>query len=147
MCWCAILTMRNKRLLTGARYGLIYQVGARRPQPVLLPIRNDYDPACGSLPWPEDLNVDKWFGRQQRSVTLWEYPGSDTRLGNGFDIFFLTARGRRSHYGHPNDLVQALFSVDWRGNLLVVKRGCRERGSAVSITRPEIPLIGNFVEQ
>lgn len=79
---------------------------------------------------------------------MYEYPGTKCALGNGYDIFFLPAAGRASQYPARNDLIYALFDVKWDGNLLVVKRGLRPAwGSAISITRPEIPLIGNFVEQ
>ena len=141
------LIVFTQRLAALARYGLLYQIGARRPQLVLLPTLPSWDPACGSGAWPEDLDIKHWIGSKQDSVTLYQYPGTERSLGNGYDIFFLPAAGRASAFVRRNDLLEALFHVQWNGNLLVVKRGTRKWGSAVSITRPEIHLIGNVVEE
>ena len=138
-----------QRLATVARYGLLYQIGAPRPQLVLLPALPSWDPASGSAAWPEDLDTEHWIGSKQESVSLYQYPGTSRSLGNGYDIFFLPVETctRASEYVPTNDLLQALFDVQWKGNLLVVKRGTRRWGSAISITRPEVPLIGTFVEE
>lgn len=80
-------------------------------------------------------------------MSLYRYPGTDQSLGNGYDIYFLRANARASEYVQRNDLLEALFDIQWDGNLLVVKRGTRRWGSAISITRPEMHLIGNVVEE
>lgn len=130
-----------------ARYGLLYQIGAPRPQLVLLPALPSWDPSCGSAAEPEDLDTEHWIGSEQESVSLYRYPGTDQSLGNGYDIYFLRANARASEYVQRNDLLEALFDIQWDGNLLVVKRGTRRWGSAISITRPEMHLIGNVVEE
>ena len=79
-------------------------------------------------------------------MSLYQYPGTDRSLGNGYDIFFLPTKAQASEYVQRNDLIEALFDVQWSGNLLVVKRGTKKWGSAISITRPEIHLIGTVVE-
>ena len=142
-------TVYVQRVVTLARYGLLYQIGARRPQLVLLPALSSWDPSCGSAAEPEDLDTEHWIGAKQESESLHRYPGTEHSLGNGYDIFFLPAGPRSSapEYVLKNDLLQALFDVPWNGNLLVVKRGTRKWGSAISITRPEISLIGTVVEE
>ena len=63
------LIVFTQRLAALVRYGLLYQISARRPQLVLLPMLPLWDLACGSGAWPEDLDT-KHFGLKQDSGLL-----------------------------------------------------------------------------
>ncbi|KAH9848479.1 hypothetical protein C2E23DRAFT_739641, partial [Lenzites betulinus] len=136
-----------QRAIPLARRALLYPVDSLRPRMVLLPSRKDYDPACGCNAWSVDLNTDDWFSGPQTMTTLHHFPGTDCRLKNGYDVFVLGRRERRIKSEGTNQAVKTLFAVRWTGNIVVVKRGFRDRGCALSITSPEVSLINSLVER
>ncbi|KAH9854465.1 hypothetical protein C2E23DRAFT_726780, partial [Lenzites betulinus] len=135
------------RVIPLARKALLYPTDSSGPRTVLLPSRDSYDPACGCNAWSVDLDTDEWFGGPQSMTSIHHFPGTDCRLKNGYDIFVLARRERRRRLDGVNHTVQRLFDVRWSGNVIVVKRGFRDRGCALNITPPEISLINSLVER
>ncbi|KAI9057281.1 hypothetical protein FKP32DRAFT_1584107, partial [Trametes sanguinea] len=137
-----------QRLIPSARRALLYSVECLQPHIVLLPCRDTYDPACGCEVWPEDLDTDEWFTGRQRRVSIRQFPGTDCRLKNSYDIFVLgrSLQQRPGSRGN-NTTTSTLFSLKWTGNIIVIKRGFRDYGTAVNITAPEISLINSLVQR
>ncbi|KAJ3018854.1 hypothetical protein NUW54_g234 [Trametes sanguinea] len=135
-------------LIPLARRGLIYETGSARPRLVLLSSREDWDPACGAFASTEDLDTDVWFRDSDRFaiVPVTYFPGTECWLRNGFDIVALRPLGD-SDPVPLNTAIRRLFSMDWHGNLLVIKRGRYDSGRAISITPPEISLINAVVQR
>lgn len=125
----------------------MYEVRGVRPRLLLLPSRHDWDPACGCPAYPEDLDTDDWFTSGQVVSPVHHFPGTRCRLANGYDI--ISARGRKRAVKNAplNGTLQQLFSVEWSGTLVVVKRASRHSGRAVHITSPEVSLINAVVER
>ncbi|KAH9858155.1 hypothetical protein C2E23DRAFT_880808 [Lenzites betulinus] len=117
------------------------------PRMLLLPSRASFDPACGSSAWSEDLDTDEWFGGPQTIASIRSFPGTNCWLKNGYDVIVLARRARRRRPAELNKTVQKLFALPWVGNILVVKRGFRERGCALNITQPEVSLINSLIER
>ncbi len=80
-------------------------------------------------------------------TSLHYFPGTDCHLKNGYDVFVLACLERSRRVDELNLTVQSLFSLRWTGNIIVVKRGFRDRGCALSITPPEVSLINSLVER
>ncbi|OSC96201.1 hypothetical protein PYCCODRAFT_1379581, partial [Trametes coccinea BRFM310] len=135
-------------LIPLARRGLIYETGSARPRLVLLSSREDWDPACGAFASAEDLDTDVWFRDSDRFaiVPVTYFPGTECWLRNGFDIVALRPLGD-SDPVPLNTAIRRLFSMDWHGNLLVIKRGRYDSSRAISITPPEISLINAVVQR
>lgn len=118
---------------------------------VLIPCGDGYDPASGAYPSSEDLDFDKWFCQRRMITSLCFFPGTDCYLENGYDIIAVRQSRRRPGLqptcSSPNTTLDHLFAVPWRGNLIVVKRGRRDRTRAVNITRRELTLINTLVER
>ena len=128
----------------------MYEVGDTKPRLILLPTRDEWDPACGSPAHAEDLDTIHWFSRRQERSSIDTWPGGGADLLNGYEIISLPLRGRRTSTPAPgviNNTLLQLFSVEWPGNLIIVKRGQRHRGRVVHITSPEISLINSVVER
>lgn len=133
-------------------YGLLYDVAAPHAHLVVLPINEEYDPACGAPPDSGSLDVERWFHSEPSVISVDWFPGTTCRLRNGYDVLFVDRRlwhaKRRGHSSVPlNRALQRMFSLDWRGNLIVVKRGRYDRGRAMNITPPELSLIHTVVER
>ena len=124
---------------------MIYEIHSQRPRLVLLAAREDWDPACGALSSTEDLDMSDWLGSTNHRITPMNcIPGTDCYLRNGFDIVTLRQDGRPSQ---ANSTLQKMFSQEWFGNLLVVKRGFYDRSRAISITSSEVSTINALVER
>ncbi|KAI9058549.1 hypothetical protein FKP32DRAFT_1581860, partial [Trametes sanguinea] len=136
-----------QRTLPVARHALLYHGELPRPQLVLLPSRFTYDPACGCAAWPEDLDTDSWFKGTHMATSIDYFPGTDCRLKNGYEIFFMGRRDRRIQRGETNAVLWKLFALKWPGNLIVMKRGFRDRGRTLHITKSEVSLINSLVER
>lgn len=117
-----------------ARYALMYPVKGSRPQLVLLPSKEDWDPACGASASTEDLEVDEWFDGPQHIASIDFFPGTHCHLGNGYDLVF-ARKTRRGRAAPVNETLRSLFSIRWSGALMVVKRARRDYGRVVHITR------------
>lgn len=130
-----------------SRYALLFPVYGAAPRLVLLPSREDWDPACGCPAFTDDLDTDMWFEGTQSVTAVESFPGTNCYLFNGYDIITLSGKDRRSVTATPNETLRRLFSIEWSGSLLVVKRASRYRGRAVHITPPEISLISTLVER
>ncbi|KAI9057842.1 hypothetical protein FKP32DRAFT_1582757, partial [Trametes sanguinea] len=135
-------------LIPLARRGLIYETGSARPRLVLLASREDWDPACGAYASSEDLDTDVWFRDSDRLATMSVsyFPGTECWLRNGFDIVALRPLGGGDSVP-VNTAIRKLFSLNWHGNLLVIKRGRYDSSRAISITQPEISLINAVVQR
>ncbi|KAJ3002574.1 hypothetical protein NUW54_g5778 [Trametes sanguinea] len=144
---CDIKSALQRRVLPVAKHALLYHSNLRSPRLVLLPARWTYDPACGCSAWPEDLDTDRWFEGSHVMASLDYFPGTDCRLKNGLDICFLARGDRKSRRRESNPLLLKMFALKWPGNLLVVKRGCRDPGRALHITASEVSLINCVVER
>ncbi|KAI0713862.1 hypothetical protein C8Q76DRAFT_620824 [Earliella scabrosa] len=114
--------------------GVMYQVGQTRPHLVLVSSSNEWDPACGAEPTADDLVLQKWFCQRVRIDHVNHFPGTTHRLANGYDI--VTVRQ-----------IREMFSVKWRGNIIVLKRARRDQDQVVNITRPEVSLINALVHR
>ncbi len=136
-----------QRTISVARHGLLYHADYPRPRLVLLPIRPEYDPDCGCKPWPEDFNTDAWFDATPVMSSINYFPGTTCHLKNGYDIFVLPRRVRQDTVPKANKSIDRLFSLQWPGNLVVIKRGFRECGSALHITQSEISLINSLTQR
>ncbi|KAI0661152.1 hypothetical protein C8Q70DRAFT_912019, partial [Cubamyces menziesii] len=132
------------RLVHTAIRALIYEVNETKPHLVLLACRDDWDPACGCQPHPEDLDTDPWFARREVPCAIDYLPGTRCRLNNGYHIISVPPTSRPHS---PNQTLRNLFSVEWAGTIVVVKRGRRHRAHAVHITPPEVSLINAVVER
>ena len=133
-----------------ARRALLYEVGDTKPRLILLPTRDEWDPACGSPAHTEDLDTLHWFSRKQQHSPIDTLPVGGARLANGYDIISLPSRYRRSSGRTPeriNKTLLRMFSIEWPGNLIIVKRAQRHRGRVVHITPPEISLINSVVSR
>ncbi len=132
--------------MLAVRRAVIYEVRSRRPHIVLIPSRDDWDPACGASASSDDFNTDRWFGGWQVLDSIYTFPGTDCRLGNSFDI--ITLRPGAAHVTQmANSSIRRLFDTKWMGNLLVVKRGRYDYNRAINITRSEVSLINALVER
>lgn len=136
-----------QRLVYAAVTALIYEVDGTRPRLVLLPCRDEWDPACGAPPHAEDLDTDPWYTDCQTVQSIDYLPGTRCRLANGFAIITVSIQAGRSGMAHPNQALHRLFSVEWPGTVLVVKCARRERGRAVNITYPEVSLINSMIHR
>ncbi|KAI9056621.1 hypothetical protein FKP32DRAFT_1585508, partial [Trametes sanguinea] len=137
----------SQRLVHAAVKALVYEVEGSRPQQLLLASRDGWDPACGCAVHSADLDIDAWFLGEQKVQAINCLPGTRCRLANGYDIITLSREFRRSGTSQPNQVVQRLFSLEWPGAIIVVKRGQRHRGGAVNITSPEVSLINSVVHR
>ncbi|KAI1789222.1 hypothetical protein LXA43DRAFT_893153, partial [Ganoderma leucocontextum] len=139
-----------QRLLPVARRALLYETSDTRPRLVLLPVEDEWDPACGAPPYAEDFDTSCWFGDTPEVVRVHEFPGTSWFLANGFDLFIPASPPSRSleAAGRPpiNQTLQRLFSVEWRGNIIIMKRSSRD-GHAIHITRPETSLINVLLQR
>ncbi|KAH9854425.1 hypothetical protein C2E23DRAFT_726441, partial [Lenzites betulinus] len=135
-----------QRLVHVARNALFYPTAGRRPQLLLLPCRDDWDPACGCPAYVEDLDTDEWMKGKQLVTSVDYFPGTRCRLINGYDIITLTKNAQRKPR-RANETLRCQFAVQWPGALMVVKRARRERGRAIHITAPEIALVNTIVER
>ncbi|KAH9846471.1 hypothetical protein C2E23DRAFT_744019, partial [Lenzites betulinus] len=133
-------------LVSTARWGVIYEVRSTRARLILLPAKEDWDPACGAYANTEDLDTDRWFQEDPIIDSVHCFPGTDCGLLNGYDILSLQPYGDRDTAG-ANNTVHRLFSMEWTGNLIVVKRGRFDPSRAVHISRSEINLINTLVHR
>ena len=127
---------------------------------MMLPCGEDWDINCGALAASKDLQIDIWFHRSYTVTSLNLFPGTECYLSNGYDIVSQSERPRpsasevklednaseRSPF-HYNRTIRSLFGIDWIGNIVVLKRGRRDRSSVVNITRREISLINALVNR
>ncbi|KAI9061812.1 hypothetical protein FKP32DRAFT_1575152, partial [Trametes sanguinea] len=135
-----------QRLVHVARYAVIFPEQGCQPRRVLLPSKDDWDPACGCPAYTADLDTHGWFRGQQIISPINYFPGTRCRLANGYDIVW--TKHRKVADGVPvNETLKELFSVEWPGALLVVKWARRHRGQAIHITSPEIALISTIVHR
>ncbi|KAH9850106.1 hypothetical protein C2E23DRAFT_861597 [Lenzites betulinus] len=111
------------RMVHVSRHALLFPVCSARPMLVLLPCRDDWDPACGCPAYSEDLDTDYWLEGAQSVAQVNSFPGTDCHLPNGYDIITLSSTARRT--ASRNATLRRLFSIDWAGSLLVVKRAHR----------------------
>lgn len=133
-------------LVSAVRRAVIYEVRSTRAHMVLIPARDDWDPACGASASSEDFDTDRWFGGRQVLESVHTFPGTDCRLVNSFDIITLCPDA--AHVTHTaNSSIRRLFDTEWTGNLLVVKRGRYDYSRAINITRSEVSLINAMVER
>lgn len=130
-----------------ARRALVYDVAARRPRFLLLPVRDVWDPACGCPVHTEDLDTDDWFPDEPVVLQVNAFPGTTCRLGNGYDIICNADYNDEDPTQYPNQSLRRMFSVNWPGNLIVVKRSRRGCRGAMHITGPEVSLINTLVER
>ncbi|KAI1783983.1 hypothetical protein LXA43DRAFT_902531, partial [Ganoderma leucocontextum] len=136
----------------GAFKGVLYQVGRSRPKTILVPCSEDWDAACGAKPCSGDLDVSKWFCQSQIIASIDRFPGTTCWLQNGYDIIAVRQARRRSRRARAtcsqvNTTIHDMFSVGWRGNLIVFKRGCRDTSRVVNITEREVPLMNALVHR
>ncbi|KAH9848703.1 hypothetical protein C2E23DRAFT_739088, partial [Lenzites betulinus] len=136
-----------QRVVHTALRVLVYEVTGTRPRLLLLPNRSDWDPACGCPVYPEDLDTDIWFSSGQACSPVNYFPGTRTRLANGYDILSLGRFRRPRSRISTNKTLRHLFDVEWPGALVVVKRARVHTGRAVHITPPEVSLINVVVQQ
>ena len=132
--------------------GVMYQVGQTRPHLVLVSSSNEWDPACGAEPTADDLILQKWFCQRVRIDHVNHFPGTTHRLANGYDIVTVrqsitTSVRMRTASSAKNSAVREMFSVKWRGNIIVLKRARRDQDQVVNITRPEVSLINALVHR
>ena len=150
---CVVLIMiSGKHCVCNTFKGVLYQVGRRQPSLILVPCDEEYDPACGASPSSEDLDFDKWFCERRIIAQLFYFLGTSCRLENGYDIIHVhqpSERRDRAQQAHSrrNTTLRRLFSVDWRGNLIVVKCGSHDWDRAVYITQREVALINILVQR
>lgn len=153
---CGLISRRETFTLTRSELqglthvafkALVYEVGGTRPRLLLLPSRDGWDPACGCPAYPEDLDTDDWFTSNQTVSSIDHFPGTRCRLANGYDIISASGQKRGRKQPPLNGTLHELFSVDWTGALVVVKRARRHVGRAVHITPPEVSLINVVVER
>ena len=140
----------TQSLLRLARRAVLYHVRDTRPRLVLLPVLDEWDEACGADVGPEDLDAGGWIPHHRTTISAVDYfPGTTSHLSNGYDIICLqTPSTTRSSRSSPtNNTLNQLFSVEWPGNLVIVKRARYRRDRAVHITPPEISLINTVVQQ
>ncbi len=142
-----------QRVVPEARRVLIYLPDDTRPRLVLLGTGDDWDPNCGCPPYPEDLDVAQWFPENRAVSSLERFPGTQCHLGNGYDIISLRGSGVGRHAGHEshewaraNETLHRLFSIEWMGPLIAVKRARHHSGRAINITPAEVSLINAVVE-
>ncbi len=138
--------MHLQSLVPFARRAVMYEVNSSRPCTVLVPPKDDWDPACGAFAGTDDLDVGDWFGDNHVIESVNYFPGTECFLANGYDIVML-AHQEDSAADSINSTICRMFGVEWAGNLLVVKRGRRDSTRAVNITRTEISLINAMVER
>ena len=144
---CSYLSFTfRQRLVPLARRAVIYEISDTRPRLLLLPPRDDWDPAGGSPVWAEDLDTDAWIATPQ-TASIDEFPATTCYLANGYNIIFQRRRPTRGSRGALNNTVRTLFSLDWLGNIIVIKRARRDRNQAIHITPPEISVINAVVQQ
>ncbi|KAI0352252.1 hypothetical protein OH77DRAFT_1592280 [Trametes cingulata] len=137
----------KQRLVPTARHALLFPIIDIRPQLVLLPARDEWDPACGCPAYPEDLDADDWFKGPQSVASVDSFPGTMCHLANGYDLITLSENARRMPTATANETLRRLFSIHWPGSVLVVKRARRHRGAAVHITASEVSLISAVVQR
>ena len=143
------LLIFSQRLIPVARWALIYAVSDIRPRMLLLRPRDDWDPACGSAVAVEDLDTEEWMAGPTVVHSVDYLPGTACYLANGYDIICeqnLTGRSRETD-GAANETINRLFSLNWTGNVIVIKRGRFDRGRAVHITAPEISAISAILQR
>ncbi|KAI1785500.1 hypothetical protein LXA43DRAFT_899660 [Ganoderma leucocontextum] len=136
-------------LLPVARRALLYGTSDTRPRIVLLPVEEEWDAACGAPPYAEDFNVSCWFPNDTLEVVpIHQFPGTSLFLENGFNFFITAPLQPSKGAGRPpiNQTLQRLFSVEWRGNVIIMKRSSRD-GRAIHITRPETSLINVVLQR
>lgn len=139
------ITYHLNQGLTVARKAVIYESHSRRSRLVFLAAREDWDPACGTPLSTDDLDLSDWLGDANHRVTSMNcIPGTDCYLRNGFDIVTLRPDGC---VAQPNTTIQTMFSKEWVGNLLVVKRGCHDPSRAISVTQSEVSTIDALVDR
>lgn len=136
----------RQRLIPLARRAVLYETSDTRPRLLLLPPRDDWDADGGSPVWAEDLDTDAWV-RSPQTASVDELPGTTCYLANGYNIIFQRRRAARGSRGPLNNTVRTLFSLDWLGNIIVIKRARRDRNQAIHITPPEISVINAVVQQ
>ncbi|KAI9062915.1 hypothetical protein FKP32DRAFT_1572972, partial [Trametes sanguinea] len=136
-----------QRLVSVVVKALIYEVDGSRPRQVLLTSREDWDSSCGCPVHPADLDTDAWFLGRSSVQAINFLPGTRCHLTNGYDLITLSRVSCRSGTSQPNLVLQRLFSMEWPGAIVVVKRGQRHRGGAVNITTPEVSLINSVVHR
>lgn len=141
-----------QRFVCGAFNCILYQIGRRYPRLVLIPCNGEYDLASGANASTEDLEFSQWFCQRTVITPLGYFPGTDCSLQNSYDIVAVPQPSRDcpetdSTCSRTNTTLDWLFSVPWRGNLIVVKRGRRDPSRVVHITQPELALIDTLVER
>ena len=119
-----------------------------RPRLVLLAAREEWDPACGASVSTEDLDTTDWLDQRQVITSINSFPGTDCYLRNGFDIVALpSGKSTDRDAAQTNKTILEMFSMNWSGNILVVKRGCYDRSRAISICQAEISTINAIVQR
>ncbi|KAI0735639.1 hypothetical protein C8Q76DRAFT_611741, partial [Earliella scabrosa] len=132
--------------------GLIYQVGQKRPKLFLASTNREWDPNCGAEPSSEDLLLGQWFRQRYFIHSICKFPGTDHWLGSCYDIIAVRQTSPasvriRTASSSKNSTLRDLFSHNWRGNLLVFKRGLRDQARVVNMTRAEISLVNALVHR
>ena len=146
---CPTLLMFSQRLIPVARWALIYAISDIKPRLLLLRPRDDWDSACGSAVAAEDLDTEDWMAGPTVVHHVGYLPGTACYLANGYDIICeQNLTGRSGEAGRPaNETINRLFSLDWAGNVIVVKRGWLDQGRVVHITAPEISAISAILQR
>lgn len=134
-------------LVTVARWAVIYEVNSTRPRFILVPARDDWDPACGAHANTEDFDTDGWVRGEDHIISsLHCFPGTGCRLQNGYDIVALPLGSRRTR-SSVNNVIRRLFGTEWTGNLLVFKRGRYDTSRTISVSRTEMSLVNALVQR
>ncbi|KAI0683364.1 hypothetical protein C8T65DRAFT_595186, partial [Cerioporus squamosus] len=142
-----------QRVVSLGRRAVIYETQDTRPRLILLGTDDDWDPACGSLPCTEDFDSEDWFPTREAISHVEFFPATRCHLGNGYDIIALrkavkaSTSTRRRQAGPPNETLRNMFSIEWPGNLIVMKRARYDRSRVVHITQAEISLINTVVQR
>jgi hypothetical protein len=72
--------------------------------------------------WAEDLDLRRWLPRGNMGIRISNVPGTKILLRNSFMIFI--AYNRTSSL--PNASIAQRFNQGWKGNIIVVKLGCKD---------------------
>ena len=130
------------------RRAIIYETSSCRPCLVLLAASQDWDPACGAFISTEELDIGDWLNGGQVIASLDSFPGTNCYLRNGFDIVTLPQGTSTDDSDiQTNKTILEMFSINWSGNVLVIKRGCYDRSRAISICQAEISTINAIVQR
>ena len=139
--------------LGAVRKAVIYHVDSSTPRLVYLPTRTRKLFSTDGTLSSYDLEIDVWFPDGASTTSVVTFPGTQCPLKNGYDIL---VNAQPPDHLNPNGKIQqsvnrtirSMFSLDWHGNILIIKRGCRSNKTGiVTMSRPEVSLINTLLHR